>query len=76
MNKLSNRQKVINMLSVHGECNNLYCLKHGIWRLSDIIFRLKGEGWQIGGEFLKDKKGKQTKVFNYYLPSSRNNGKN
>ena len=70
--KLSNKQKVINMLSVHGQINNLYALKHGIWRLSDVIFRLKREGWTIGGEFLMDKKGKQTKVFNYYLPSSRN----
>lgn len=71
MNKLSNKTKIINMLTVHGECNNLYALKHGIWRLSDVIFRLRNEGWIIDGEFLKDKKGKQTKVFNYYLPHLR-----
>lgn len=72
--ELSQREKVVNMLFTFGECNNLWAIKHYIWRMSDIIFRLRQEGWQIEGEFLKDKKGKQTKVFNYYLPSSRKNG--
>lgn len=68
MEKLSNKTKIINMLSVHGQVNNLYALRHGIWRLSDVIFHLRNEGWIIEGEFIKDKKGKPTKVFNYYLP--------
>jgi hypothetical protein len=69
--QLSQSQKVVNMLSEFGEVSNLWAIKHYILRLSDIIFRLRQQGWQIEGEFLKDKNGKITKIFNYKLSKSK-----
>lgn len=68
--ELSQSQKVINMLSEFGEVSNLWAIKHYILRLSDIIFRLRQQGWQIEGEFLKDKNGRITKIYNYKLSKS------
>jgi hypothetical protein len=69
--QLSQSQKVINMLSEFGEVSNLWAIKHYILRLSDIIFRLRQQGWQIEGEFLRDSKGRLTKIYNYKLSKSR-----
>lgn len=41
-----------------GYVTNLYAINHHIWRLSDIIFRLRGEGMEIETIY-KNKKGER-----------------
>ncbi len=69
--QLTQYTKIRNMLSVHGEVNNLWAINHGIWRLSEYIRRLRDEGWCIDREYMIDKKGKKTHVSNYKLSKSK-----
>jgi len=65
--KLTQEQRIINKLKSDGEVSNLWAIRNSIWRLGAIICDLKKKGYDFQGEYLRDKKGKLTKVYNYKL---------
>ena len=44
---MSQKEIIKQKLEKEREVNNLDCINHGIWRLSDIILRLRKEGMTI-----------------------------
>ena len=66
MKKETQKNWVIGCLLVDGKVNNLQAIKKGVWRLSDIIFKLRNEGHDISGDFII-KKGVRTKIYEYTL---------
>ena len=62
-NKMSQKQLIKQKLLEKGEVDNLWCINNGIWRLSDIILRLRNDGLNIVTEYHPE----QTKVCKYRL---------
>ncbi len=44
---MSQKKLIKQILEDKGEVDNLWCIQNGIWRLGDIIFRLRNEGLNI-----------------------------
>lgn len=65
--KISQKEKVTVELQFNKQVNNLWAIRNHIWRLGAIICELKKDGYSFQGEYLRNKKGKLTKVYNYKL---------
>jgi hypothetical protein len=57
INKLSQKQRIINKLLKDGEVSRNSALSNFISRLGAIICRLEKEGWKFSAEYEKTEKG-------------------
>ncbi len=64
--KKTQKEIVLEKLEKEGKITNLWCIQHGIWRLSDVILHLRNEGHEIVTEYNTEKVGKNC---HYYLKS-------
>lgn len=53
MKKITHEKVVEEKLMKEGCVDNKWCIFNGIWRLSDVVLKLKKKGW----EFDEDKSG-------------------
>jgi len=56
--KTSQKEIIKSKLEKEGEVTNLWAIQNGMWRLGDIIFRLRGEGLNIETIFMEEGVGK------------------
>lgn len=59
---MTQRKRVEEKLRRDGEVTNLWAITNGMWRLGDIIHRMRADGWDIHGDYVEG-----TKNFQYTL---------